>query len=72
MDFFANLAFQVKLELGMWKPLATMRYRTNNCFEHPHWCSVCDSEIFLKSKFSYLLFRNPTNKLKQGLQIGGK
>jgi hypothetical protein len=26
MDFFANLAFQAKLELGMWKPHATMRY----------------------------------------------
>jgi len=26
MDFFANLAFQVTLKLGMWKPHATMRY----------------------------------------------
>jgi len=33
--------------------------------EHPHWCSVCDpAKIFLTSKFSYLLFCNPTRKTK--------
>jgi hypothetical protein len=26
MDFFVNLAWKAKLELGMWKPHATMHY----------------------------------------------
>jgi hypothetical protein len=30
---------------------------------HPHWCSLCEpGKIFLTSKFSYLLFCDPTHK----------
>jgi hypothetical protein len=35
--------------------------------------AVCGpAKIFLTSKFSYLLFSNPTHKLDLGLQIGGR
>jgi hypothetical protein len=40
--------------------------------EHLQECSVGDpAKIFLTSKFSYLLFPNPTHKTKIGMQIGG-
>ncbi len=35
--------------------------------EHPHWGSICDpTKIFLTSKFSCLLFSNPTHKTEMG------
>jgi len=38
-----------------------------NASELLQWCSVCDpAKIFLTSKFSYLLFSNPTHKTKSG------
>jgi hypothetical protein len=38
-----------------------------NASELLQWCSVCDpAKIFLTSKFSYLLFSNPTHKTKTG------
>jgi hypothetical protein len=42
--------------------------------EHLQRYSVCDpAKIFLTSKFSYLLFSNPTHKTKlELLQIGGR
>ncbi len=41
--------------------------------EHLQQCGVCDlAKIFPTSKFSYLLFSNPTCKLLLGLQIGGR
>jgi len=39
---------------------------------HLQRCSVCDHvKIFFTSKFSCLLFCNPTNKTETGKQIGG-
>jgi hypothetical protein len=41
--------------------------------EHLQQCGVCDlAKIFPTSKFSYLLFSNPTCKLLLGLLIGGR
>jgi hypothetical protein len=35
----------------------------NQYLEHPHRCSLCEpGKIFLTSKFSYLLFCDPTHK----------
>jgi hypothetical protein len=43
---------------------------TNALEHHPHRCSVCDpAYIFLTSKFSYLLFCNPTHKTENGTAI---
>jgi hypothetical protein len=38
-----------------------------------YWSSVRNrAKTFLRSKFSYLFFSNPTHKSKTGLQIGGR
>jgi hypothetical protein len=74
MDFFANLAFQAKLALGMWKPHATMRY-----IEEITVLSIHTGAQYatLQKHFSHPslvinIFYNPTHNLKQGLQMGGK
>jgi len=42
-------------------PFAITNFNNTSFQEHPQWCSVCDpAKIFPASKFSYLVFRNPT------------
>jgi hypothetical protein len=50
-----------------------VKCHATNFLEHLQWCSVCDpAKIFFASKFSYILFCNPTtHKTKTGQQIGG-
>jgi len=60
------------LALACWCPLDD-RGVLQKCFvisssDNPKRCSVCDpAKTFLTSKFSYLLFCNPTHKTKTGI-----
>jgi hypothetical protein len=45
----------------------TMKMPSHLVLEHLQRCSVCDPvKIFVTSKFSYVLFCNPTNKTETG------
>jgi hypothetical protein len=47
--------------------LLTMMLFLEMMLEHLQRCSVCDpAKIFFTSKFSYVLFCNPTNKSETG------
>jgi hypothetical protein len=65
------------LALACWCPLDD-RGVLQKCFvisssDNPKRCSVCDpAKTFLTSKFSYLLFCNPTHKTKTGIPNGWK